>query len=170
MLCLTSLWQWLCSFWAKAFLAFVLEMFFFQLSPLLDYCLLRLSVIIHSLCFVVFSPRPPHMWSSKQRSGAPTPHFLSTLLSCLAVSPFPSLRGYPWTALSPECCWDVQCSILLFDFWPGGVSSFSLNFPTRGWWLEAASPPILGLTSSMAHLLLTQMWSIWFSIAWSGDT
>ena len=49
--------------------------------------------------------------------------------------------------------------------------SFSWTFAASRWWSDAASAPLFTRTSRRERLnyLFMHMWSIWFSVVWSGD-
>ena len=69
-------------------------------------------------------------------------------------------------ALSPKK-WTLYFVLALFDV----LYLLSLSFVTTKRWSDAASASRFALTSSIVLLnfLLIPMWSIWFSVTWSGD-
>lgn len=77
-----------------------------------------------------------------------------------------------WSSLS--CCYlSISLHHVSFcSYFAHIFLSLTLSFPTTRKWSDAASALLIALTSNsdLINLALIQMWSIWFSVRWSGDT
>ena len=129
---------------------------------------------IHSLCWFFFFPRTSSHVSSQ--SVMLCSHCVSMLVSLSSIN---SCRG--WNRLERLILKSVYVYLLLsspsLNFFRAlllilvYLLSRSLTAVTSRWLSEETSAPLITRTSrhDLLNFWLIQMWSIWFSVTWSGD-
>ena len=160
--------------WAAAFVDRVLLSFRTAFFSFLTCNFLIVSTEIQSLCCLFFFPSTSshvlvHVFFRHSQCGF-TSMFSLSRRSCnvsyllLSVSLSVSILSLSFRNSTLYLVLFFHFSTLLF--------SFNFSFVSTRWWSEAASAPLCTLTSciDLLNFWLIQIWSIWFSVRWSGDT
>ena len=172
---LTSLFAAVCSFWAAAFAALVRLLL---TAPFLSFLIfLIVSAELQSFCCGFLLP-----------STSSHVVFTAPLMSFQCLSMFtPSSSSYnSWRTLNLLLNVTLySCSVFfilqiihnlylpfLLSWSTSFVLTLSFNLAVTRWWSEATSAPLFTRTScsDLRNILLMPIWSIWFSVTWSGDT
>ena len=145
--------------WAAAIVDRVLLLFRTAFFYFLPCNLLIVSTEIKSLCCVFFFP----ITSS---------HVLVRVFFIHSQCGFTSMVSSSRRSCNASYCLSGIPHYILFYSSAFQLLSFNFSFVSTRWWSEAASAPLSTLTYCIDILLvwLMQIWSIWFSVRWSGDT